>query len=312
MDTIEAVVEDQSRFIEANTKPVDLKHLEQECVIPVFAKDNEPTVSHPDFIETVYGKVSDLFPREQVEEPVIRVSHPVKGRIPEARNKPAKELLEHEKTLYWERMAFIINVPTIRTDVGGNALELSIGGVRAYNQENLYKGKAAEKFKLFIGFKNLVCLNLCIWSDGLTLDLKAMGVEQLGGKAYQLLSSFQPESFEQAMHRLTMDGLTDQQFAHLIGRLKMYQHLSATKKKDKPHFLMGDAQLSGVVRNYLTDVHHGAVDDYLSLWSLYNLFTNANKSSYIDTFLERGANSFDFTNSLALSIETGEDNWFLS
>ena len=32
-------------FIESNTKSVDLAHLKQDCVVPVFSKDNEVTVS---------------------------------------------------------------------------------------------------------------------------------------------------------------------------------------------------------------------------------------------------------------------------
>ena len=36
-------------FIEANTKEVSLSHLEEKCTIPVFAKDNEVTLSHQDY-----------------------------------------------------------------------------------------------------------------------------------------------------------------------------------------------------------------------------------------------------------------------
>ena len=28
-------------FIEANTKPVDMAHLKNDCVVPVFSKDND-------------------------------------------------------------------------------------------------------------------------------------------------------------------------------------------------------------------------------------------------------------------------------
>ncbi len=33
-------------FIEANTKSVSLLHLKEDCVIPVFSKDNEITISY--------------------------------------------------------------------------------------------------------------------------------------------------------------------------------------------------------------------------------------------------------------------------
>ena len=41
-------------FIEANTKEVTIQHLRKECVVPVFSKDNEITISHPSFIAVSY------------------------------------------------------------------------------------------------------------------------------------------------------------------------------------------------------------------------------------------------------------------
>ena len=35
-------------FIEANTIEASLEHLRNDCIIPVFAKDNEATLSHVD------------------------------------------------------------------------------------------------------------------------------------------------------------------------------------------------------------------------------------------------------------------------
>ena len=40
-------------FIEANTIEASLEHLRNDCIIPVFAKDNEATLSHVAFIEAV-------------------------------------------------------------------------------------------------------------------------------------------------------------------------------------------------------------------------------------------------------------------
>jgi hypothetical protein len=39
------------------------------------------------------------------------------------------------------RMAFVIEVPEISEIINGNKLNLTIGGVRGYNQENLSKKK---------------------------------------------------------------------------------------------------------------------------------------------------------------------------
>lgn len=61
-----------------------------------------------------------------------------KGRIPSAVGKPAKEVQEHEKTLYYERMAFAMEIPSINDRITDNSLNLTIGGVRVYNLTNLH------------------------------------------------------------------------------------------------------------------------------------------------------------------------------
>src|SRR5580698_9288118 len=104
----------------------------------------------------------DFFIGETILSPNYRLSHPIKGRIPEAKTKPAHLLEEHEKTLYYERMAFVVEIPSIKDEVDGSALSLTIGGVKSYSQDNLYGKKGSdEHFKIFIGFKNRVCTNLC-------------------------------------------------------------------------------------------------------------------------------------------------------
>ena len=74
----------KKHFIEANTESIDMNHLKSDCIVPVFSKDNEMTISHPAFIETVHDVASELFRGESIEEPDIMVSHVIKGRIPEA------------------------------------------------------------------------------------------------------------------------------------------------------------------------------------------------------------------------------------
>ena len=135
-------VKKSNPFIEANTKAVDLAHLRNDCIVPVFSKDNELTISHTAFVETVAEAVSTFYNGERIEKPEIRVSHIIKGRIPEAIHKPANQLLESDKTIYYERMMFCIEVPTIYETVEGNRLTLTVGGVRAYNHMNLYSKKS--------------------------------------------------------------------------------------------------------------------------------------------------------------------------
>ena len=139
-----APVSSSDGFIGANTQPIEVTELKRRCIIPVFAKDNESTISHPQFISVVDEAARQFYSNQEVYLPAVRVSHAVKGRIPEAMGKPANMLSEDEKTIYFERMMFLIEVPGIRETVAGNDLSLCVGGVRAYNHQNLHSKKTEK------------------------------------------------------------------------------------------------------------------------------------------------------------------------
>ncbi|WEK69629.1 MAG: DUF3871 family protein [Candidatus Chryseobacterium colombiense] len=301
-------------FIEANTQEINLQHLKNDCIIPVFSKDNEKTISHQEFIEISQNCISNVFPNHSISEPEIRVSHQIKGRTPGAIHKNVKDLLEHEKTIYYERMAFIIKIPTITDNINGNELSLTIGGVRAYNQENLYNKKTFEKFKFFVGFQNKVCCNLCVWSDGFVDDLKVSSYEELQSKLFQVLNNYNAEKHLSEMKQFADYSLTEHQFAQLLGRTRLYQHLPKKEKLKIPMLQFTDGHINTITKDYYEDesfCRDNAGD--INLWNLYNLFTQANKSSYIDTFLDRNLNAFDFTKGIQQSLNDNSDyRWFLS
>jgi len=300
-------------FIQANTEVFSLQDIRTKHTIPAFAKCNEPLISHTDFIDLTYDITADIFQREAILSPNIRLSHPIKGRVPEAKEKAAKDLLGHEKTIYYERMAFIIEIPTISDVVGGNKLSLTVGGVKAYNQANLYSKKGAEEhFKCFIGFQNKVCTNLCIWTEGIKADIKIRSIEELRNAIYCLIQEYNASSHLSKMQDLTNYHLTERQFAQLIGRCKMYNYLPTKVKADIPTLLFGDSQISTICKDYYRDKSFCRNDDgSIGLWKVYNLFTEANKSSYIDSFLDRSVNAFQFTEGVKEAVKYNQANWFL-
>ncbi|MEI2755788.1 MAG: DUF3871 family protein [Chitinophagaceae bacterium] len=300
-------------FIQANTTEVSLQEIKDNHIIPVFIKDNEPLISHADFIETTLKVASDVYSGETILSPTVRVSHPVKGRIPEAKNKPANELEEWEKTIYFERMAFIIEVPSISDVIGGNTLSLTIGGVKSYGMDNLYSRKSDQHFKIFVGFNNRVCLNLKIWSDGYMGDLKVTTIGQLSACIRSLLEQHNAVFQLNQMKMLCDYSLSESQFAHLIGKARMYQHLPKDVQRDIPQLMFGDQQISSVVRDYYRD-NSFCRDEQgnINLWRLYNLFTEANKSSYIDNFIDRSVNSYHFIEKIKWTLEEKGSNWYLS
>ena len=210
-------------FIEANTKEVTMQYLKEECITPVFSKDNEVTISHSSFIETVWEAANKVFSNERIEEPAIRVSHVIKGRIPEAIHKPVNQLLESDKTIYFERMMFCFEIPTIYEDIAGNRLNLTIGGVRAYNHENLYSKKGVEKFKVFIGFKNLVCCNMCVSTDGYRSELKVMSTTELFNAVMRLFQEYNIAKHLYYMSAYKDTYMRESQFAQFLGRCRLYQ-----------------------------------------------------------------------------------------
>ena len=304
----------QNPFIEANTKEVNLSYLKNDCIIPVFSKDNEKTLAHQEFIEIAQNCVSKVFARHVIEEPEVRVSHQIKGRTADAIYKPVKELLDHEKTQYFERMAFIIRIPSITENINGNDVALTIGGVRAYNQENLYNRKTYEKFKFFIGFQNMVCCNLCISTDGYQDEMRVGNYLELQSKILDLIQGYNAQSHLHEMKQLSQQKLTEQQFAQLIGRTRLYHYLPKEEKSLIPELLLNDGQISTVAKDYyLDDSFCRNENGDINLWNVYNLFTGANKSSYIDSFLSRNVNAFNFSKGLTNAIN-GDSNyhWFLS
>ncbi len=249
----------------------------------------------------------------QILPPSIRISHPIKGRIPEAKDKPAHLLREEEETIYYERMAFILEIPTISDTINGNPLSLTIGGIKAHNQDNLYARKGAEEhFKLFIGFQNRVCTNMCVWTDGTKETLRVRSIDELTEAIIDVISSYDAERHLDRLSGFTDYNINESQFAYLIGRARMYQHIPVHQKKNLPQLLFGDNQIGMVVKEYYNDEAFSREDDgSLNLWKLYNLFTSANKSSYIDGFLNKGLNAYGFVSGIREAMDNGGDNWFM-
>jgi hypothetical protein len=92
----------------------------------------------------------------------------------------------------------------------------------------------------------------------------------------------------------------------------MYIHLPNDVKKDIPPILFGDTQISAVVKDYYRDESFCRDNSgNINLWKLYNLFTGVNKSSYIDSFLDRSVNAFNFVEQVRNGLEGKKECWYL-
>jgi len=301
-------------FIVANTVEASVSEMKKDHIIPVFTKDNETLISHTDFIDITNEVIANVFENETISSSQVRLSHPIKGRIPDAKDKPAHLLEDREKTLYYERMMFVQEISSIREVIDGNELSLTVGGVKAYNQDNLYSRSLCDQhFKVFIGFQNKVCSNLCIWTDGYMDDIKVKNPGQLKAAIRSLVEGYNKNFHLFHLKKLTEYSITEQQFAHLIGRCRMFQHLTPTLKDEIQPILLGDQQIGTVVKDFYQDGSFCRDDQgNINLWKLYNLFTNANKSTYIDNFLNRSVNAFQFVEQIRRAIDDRSSCWYLN
>ena len=303
----------QLHFIEANTTEVTLQHLREDCVTPVFAKDNELTINHAQFVETIQDAARDFFRGEIIEDANIRVSHIIKGRIPEALHKKTSELLESDKTQYYERCAFSIDIPSIYEVVDGCKLNLSIVGVRAYNHTNLMSKKTPELIKLAIGFKNQVCCNMCIFTDGYKDCLRVSSVHELYRSALELFNNFNPAKQLHLLQQLGNTSMDEHTFCTFLGKSRLYQCLSTARQKQLPRLLLTDTQINLVAKAYINDENFGGTGGELNMWKFYNLLTGANKSSYIDSFLDRSLNASEIAMGISQALNNTSDSykWFI-
>ena len=279
----------------------------------MFSKDNEVCISHQSFIESVYEATKDFYHGETIESPDIRVSHIVKGRIPEAINKRTDQLLESDKTMYYERMIFNIEIPTIHQDVNGNQLHLSITGCKSYGRDNLSGKMTAQKFSIAVGFLNLACTNQCLSTDGYKEEIRATSSRDLYQFTLDLFSQYNVAKHIHLMRSLGDTMLTEHQFCQILGRMRLYNYLPQHQQKELPRLLITDSQINNVAKQYIHDDNFAGNNGKLSMWKFYNLITGANKNSYLDSFLGRSVNATEVSLGLTEALNHKDEaySWFI-
>ena len=299
-------------FLEANTNAITLEELTEQCVVPTWA-NQELTISHQDFINTVHDAACNVFAGETINNPEIRVSHIVRGRTANSLHKRTSELLESEKTQFYQRLAFAFTIPSLHECIDGQRLELCIGGVRNYSDLNLYRAnRGMEKFTIFIGWRVNVCSNQVLTGDGVRLAIEVMSLHDLYRAVVDLFDSFNFEKDIQLLQTLTQTRLTETQFAQIVGRMRLYQALPSYLQREIPKLLITDSQINNVCRDYYNNPNFGHKDNTISLFDFHNLLTEANKSSYSDSYVQRSINATEITVGIGKALQgDSEYSWFL-
>ena len=115
----EEISGEHPNFIESNTSAITLQDLTTKCIVPTFS-DNSLTISHQNFIACVAKAAADVY--GEITPIEIRVSHPINGRVPEALYKKDSELSEADRTLFYQRMAFISHIASLTRFINGQEI----------------------------------------------------------------------------------------------------------------------------------------------------------------------------------------------
>ena len=140
-----------------------------------------------------------------------------------------------------------------------------------------------------------------------------MGTKELFKATLELLNNFNAAKNIHMMQSLGDTCLNEHQFVTLLGRMRLYQCLPQGYQKAIPRMLLTDTQINRVAKAYINDDNFGSLGSDLSMWKFYNLLTGSNKSSYIDSFLDRAYNATELATGIASALHGDERySWFLS
>lgn len=308
---------DHPCFIESNTSAISLEDLATKCVVPTFG-DMSLTISHQNYMASVCKAATDVFgPLTPIE---CRVSHPIIGRIPSALHKKPSEVLESEKTLFYQRLAWISHIRGLSRQINGQTVFLTIGGTRAYSEDKLYGRQSAQKFKIFVAWSVKICSNQMIQCSGNSGTIECMTEADIYQKAYQLFRGFDPEKEDnlKLLENLHTTRISQELFCSIIGRLRLYQALGTEQRKGLPVVELGDQCINAAVRGYAGENRTFGLQegfDTISCWDLLNLLNESVKSCYIDTWITRNQNATDFAIGIQKALygqDTEGYSWFLN
>ena len=307
---VEPEPETRSPFILGNTKEIGLTEL-GDMLTPVFSRDNVETISHTEAISTVMDAVSTYFDGQEINAPVVRVSHEMKLRNRFGAGKLVENLNPEDSDSYYQRAMAMIEIPSISHDINGSICHLQVCLVRNYADCNLL-GNSSQKqtFKLAIGFLNTVCTNGMVCTDGVNLAIKVTNTADFYKYCIELFKQYNYKQHLDDMRRLNDTVVTVSTLAQFLGRARMATALPTSMKNELglPEFTLPEAQLNNMIRDYYTDENFGGFGREITAWQFYMLLTNY-KNNYIDVTLERSCNAYQCAKGVASAINKDDDAW---
>ena len=303
--------ETRTPFIIGNTQPIEMDAL-SDMLTPVFSRDNVETISHVEGISTITDAISTYFDGQQINAPIVRVSHEMKLRNRFGAGKMVQNLRPEETDSYFQRMMAMIEIPSVSADINGSPCHLQVCLVHNYADINLLGNSSQyQSWKLCIGFLNTLCTNgLIRSSDGCNLSIKVTNTADLYKNAWTLFQNYEYKQHLDEMKHLNDTVIDVSTLAQFLGRARMAAALPTKMKKELnlPEFILPEAQLNQMIRDYYTDDNFGGYGHEITAWQFYMLLTNY-KNNYIDVSLERSANAYEVSKGIAAAVNHESDVW---
>ena len=139
-----------------------------------------------------------------------------------------------------------------------------------------------------------------------------MSLHDLYKQVLDLFYTFRPAQYIHLLQTLSQTRLTETQFAQIVGRMRLYQALPNRYQRNVPKLLITDSQINNVCRDFYGDPNFGVKDKTISMFDFHNLLTEANKSSYIDSYLQRAVNATEVSVGISNALHgDSQYAWFL-
>ena len=301
-------------FITANSEELSKEALSQDLV-PVFSRSNDTAISTLEFVTTCEAAMQDFYRGETVDPATIRGSHIIRGRTSDALNIPTDLLRDEQRTHYYERVIFAVEVSSIYEDINGNRCVLSLVGFKNYGADNLRGRLAVQNFTVAVSLTNTICSNGCIFSENIK-HILATTPAQIYESVMELLKNYDLTRHANALRTLNDTSMTKEQFIYLLGAMRYYSYLTTQEqRKILPNpILITESLWNSVARQFTNDQNFSGDETGIDMWRFYNLLTGSNKNSYLHTYLERASNSTDIAFGLAEALNgdtSSPYNWFL-
>ncbi len=267
-----------------------------------------------------HGKIVDCVlqtAKEAYEDPDCRVKS-IRGRM---YTEVPPDRPDSVRDSYFDTIAFLIEIPSVIQQIGDHQVTLSLGGLRAYPglHQPLQFVRRDGLFQLLIGYNVYVCTNLCYHTEGVQLEVHANTEEELRMEVRKLIQSFNiqkplAEYRNWQQSRLSSSGI-DELFRNLRNRASQEpRKKKSTRGQDGVRIDALNARRLGLPfdLNQVARARHGLrkdphfrrdTDGSITLWNLYNLFTESLKDAQPDRFLRDHEQVYRFMQGLYIKTE---------